>query len=199
MKIAQLLISLLLWRASTSPLTFAAAQEDHMVDAPSEQQVEEPSDEIPAPNCDEVCSERLAAAASIANVDKENLWAQINNLQEALRRAEQQLADANREKDDVASRLQRDIEGVSASRRECDDTVGSLRHQIAQIKSSLASSSEESAKLAGDLFLVNQDLAIYQEKIFHVNSDLLLAEIKKVIDFIKAKVNLLLSKTGIKK
>ena len=170
-----------------------------MVDAPSEQQADSPSDEISAPHCDEVCSERLAAAASIANVDKENLRAQISNLQEELRRAEQRLMDTNREKDDNAARLQRDIEGVNASRRQCDDTVGSLRHQIAQIKSSLASTSEESAKLAGDLFLVNQDLAIYQEKIVHVNTDLLLGEIKKAIDFIKAKVNKLLSKTGIKK
>eukprot|EP00526_Cylindrotheca_closterium_P022424 CAMPEP_0113609122 /NCGR_PEP_ID=MMETSP0017_2-20120614/4307_1 /TAXON_ID=2856 /ORGANISM="Cylindrotheca closterium" /LENGTH=180 /DNA_ID=CAMNT_0000517887 /DNA_START=50 /DNA_END=592 /DNA_ORIENTATION=- /assembly_acc=CAM_ASM_000147 len=178
MKIAQLLISILLWRASTTPLTFALAQED-VVDAPSEQQMEAPSEEIPAPNCDEVCSERLAAAASIANVDKENLQAQINNLQEELRHAEQRLTDAHREKDDTAARLQRDIDDVNAGRRECDDTVGSLRAQIAQVKSSLASTSEESAKLAGDLFLVNQDLAIYQEKIFYVNTDLLLAEIKK--------------------
>lgn len=168
-----------------------------MVDAPSEEQVQAPSEEIreeiPAPNCDEVCSERLAAAASIANVDKENLQAQINNLQEELRQAEQRLLDANRDKDDSVERLQRDINDLSAGKRECDDTVGSLRSQISQVKSSLASTSEESTKLSGDLFLVKQDLAVYQEKIFYVNTELLLAEIKKVIGFIKKKVNVVLS------
>lgn len=161
--------------------------------------MEAPSDEIPSPNCDEVCSERLAAAASIANVDKENLQAQINRLQEELRHAEQLLADATREKDDIVGRLQSDVNYLSDAKRECEEAVGSLRSQISQVKSSLASTSEESAKLAGDLFMVSQDLAIYQEKIIHINTDLLLAEIKRVIEFVKAKVNRVLSKTGMKK
>lgn len=213
MKIVQLLISLLLWRASISSSSFALAQEEQApsegaIDAPSEEQVEAPVDvevttpaveEIPPPNCDEICAEKLDAAASIASSEREKLQSQVNKLQEGLRQAEQRLLEANRKNDDIAVKLQREIDEISASRKECLETVGSLKLQIAQVKSSFAATSEESAKLAGDLFLVKQELTAYEEKTFYLNTDLLLAEVKKVIKYIKGKVQLVLSKTGIKK